>query len=192
MLTQEKIKAINREIERFNSDTNNLPEDRIPVNIEEKIRKNNIELNKYCFDLRDDILGEIKKEEGKFKINIQARDHYYRKRFTMGHELAHFIKHKELIGDGVDDGKVGNKLYRTMYRKNDKITPKEEVEANRYSAELLIPNELANFIYENFFKDIKKEDSMDIDINFLEFLSKKFQVSAAVVSFRIKNLIKQS
>jgi Zn-dependent peptidase ImmA (M78 family) len=192
MLTQEKIKAINREIERFNSDTNNLPEDRIPVNIEEKIRKNNIELNKYCFDLRDDILGEIKKEDGKFKINIQARDHYYRKRFTMGHELAHFIKHKELIGDGVDDGKVGNKLYRTMYRKNDKITPKEEVEANRYSAELLIPNELANFIYENFFKDIKKEDSMDIDINFLEFLSKKFQVSAAVVSFRIKNLIKQS
>jgi Zn-dependent peptidase ImmA (M78 family) len=192
MLTQEKIKAINREIERFNSDTNNLPEDRIPVNIEEKIRKNNIELNKYCLDLKDDILGEIKKEEGKFKINIQARDHYYRKRFTMGHELAHFIKHKELIGDGVDDGKVGNKLYRTMYRKNDKITPKEEVEANRYSAELLIPNELANFIYENFFKDIKKEDSMDIDINFLEFLSKKFQVSAAVVSFRIKNLIKQS
>ena len=189
MLTQEKIKIINKQIEGFNSDPNNLPEDKIPVNIEEKIRKNNIELNKYCFD---DILGEIKKEDGKFKINIQARDHYYRKRFTMGHELAHFIKHKELIGDGVDDGKVGNKLYRTMYRKNDKITSKEEVEANRYSAELLIPNELANFIYESFFKNIKKEDSLDIDINFLEFLSKKFQVSTAVVSFRIKNLIQQS
>ena len=191
MLTQEKIKIINKQIEGFNSDPNNLPEDKIPVNIEEKIRKNNIELNKYCFDLKDDILGEIKKEDGKFKINIQARDHYYRKRFTMGHELAHFIKHKELIGDGVDDGKVGNKLYRTMYRKNDKITSKEEVEANRYSAELLIPNELANFIYESFFKNIKKEDSLDIDINFLEFLSKKFQVSTAVVSFRIKNLIQQ-
>ena len=79
-----------------------------------------------------------------------------------------------------------------MYRKNDKITSKEEVEANRYSAELLIPNELANFIYESFFKNIKKEDSLDIDINFLEFLSKKFQVSTAVVSFRIKNLIQQS
>ena len=192
MLTQEKIKTINKQIESFNSDPNNLPEDKIPVNIEEKIKKNNIELNKYCFDLGDDILGEIKKENGKFIINIQARDHYYRKRFTMGHELAHFIKHKELIGEGVDDGKVGNKLYRTMYRKNDKITSKEEVEANRYSAELLIPNELANFVYESFFKNIKKEDSLDIDINFLEFLSKKFQVSTAVVSFRIKNLIQQS
>ena len=189
MLTQEKIRAINKQIEIFNSDLNNLPEDKIPVNIEEKIRKNNIELNKYCFDLKDNILGEIIKENGKFLINIQARDHYYRKRFTMGHELAHFIKHKELIGDGVDDGKVGNKLYRTIYRKNDKITSKEEVEANHYSAELLIPNKLANFIYQNFFKDIKKEDSLDIDINFLEFLSKKFQVSTAVVSFRIKNLI---
>ena len=94
MLTQEKIKIINKQIEGFNSDPNNLPEDKIPVNIEEKIKKNNIELNKYCFDLKDDILGEIKKEDGKFKINIQARDHYYRKRFTMGHELAHFIKHK--------------------------------------------------------------------------------------------------
>jgi Zn-dependent peptidase ImmA (M78 family) len=192
MLTQEKIKTINKQIESFNSDPNNLPEDKIPVNIEEKIKKNNIELNKYCFDLGDDILGEIKKENGKFIINIQARDHYYRKRFTMGHELAHFIKHKELIGDGVDDGKVGNKLYRTINRKNDKITSKEEVEANRYSAELLIPSELANFIYESFFKNIKKEHSLDIDINFLEFLSKKFQVSTAVVSFRIKNLIKQS
>ena len=192
MLTQEKIKAINKQIEIFNSDPDNLPEDKIPVNIEEKIKKNNIELNKYCFDLKDNILGEIIKENGKFLINIQARDHYYRKRFTMGHELAHFIKHKELIGDGVDDGKVGNKLYRAVYRKNDKITSKEEVEANRYSAELLIPNKLANFIYESFFKDIKKEDSLDIDINFLEFLSKKFQVSTAVVSFRIKNLIQQS
>ena len=189
MLTQEKIKAINKQIEIFNSDSDNLPEDKIPVNIEEKIRKNNIELNKYCFDLKDNILGEIKKENGKFIINIQARDHYYRKRFTMGHELAHFIKHKELIGDGVDDGKVGNKLYRAVYRKNDKITSKEEVEANHYSAELLIPNKLTNFIYESFFKDINKEDSLDIDINFLEFLSKKFQVSTAVVSFRIKNLI---
>ena len=189
MLTQEKIKAINKQIEIFNSDPDNLPEDKIPVNIEEKIRKNNIELNKYCFDLKDNILGEIIKENGKFLINIQARDHYYRKRFTMGHELAHFIKHKELIGDGVDDGKVGNKLYRAVYRKNDKITSKEEVEANHYSAELLIPNKLTNFIYESFFKDINKEDSLDIDINFLEFLSKKFQVSTAVVSFRIKNLI---
>ncbi len=192
MLNQEKIKAINRQIEIFNSDPDRLPEDKIPVNIEEKIRKENIELEKYCFDLNENILGEIKKENGKYKINIQARDHYYRKRFTMGHELAHFILHKELIGDGVDDGKVENKLYRTMFRKNDKITSKEEVEANRYSAKLLIPNELANFIHESFFRDIKKADSLDIDINFLEFLSKKFQVSTAVVSFRIKNLIKQS
>ena len=61
MLTQEKIKTINKQIESFNSDPNNLPEDKIPVNIEEKIKKNNIELNKYCFDLKDDILGEIKK-----------------------------------------------------------------------------------------------------------------------------------
>jgi hypothetical protein len=71
MLTQEKIKAINKQIEIFNSDPNRLPEDTIPVNIEEKIRKENIELEKYCFDLKDDILGEIKKEDGKFKITFK-------------------------------------------------------------------------------------------------------------------------
>lgn len=190
-LTQTIIKIINKEIESFNI-RQSLPEDKIPVNIEEKIRKENIELDKYCFDLKEDILGEIKKENGKFKINIQARDHYYRKRFTMGHELAHFILHKEILGDGVDDGKVGDKLYRTMFRKNDKITSKEEVDANRYSAKLLIPDDLANYIYSNFFKDFKKDDSLDIDLNFLEFLSKKFQVSTAVVSFRIKNLIRKN
>jgi len=190
MLTQTIIRAINKEIENFNN-RQALPEDRIPVNIEEKIRKENIELDKYCFDLKEDILGEIKKENGKFKINIQARDHYYRKRFTMGHEFAHFILHKEILGDGVDDGKVGDKLYRAIFRKNDKITSKEEVDANRYSAKLLIPDDLANYIYSNFFKDFKKDDSLDIDLNFLDFLSKKFQVSTAVISFRIKNLIKK-
>ena len=59
MLSKGKIKKINEEIAKFNADQS-LPENRIPVDIEEKIRKFGIELDKYCVDLEDEILGEIK------------------------------------------------------------------------------------------------------------------------------------
>ena len=192
MLNKGKIKKINEEIAKFNADQS-LPENRIPVNIEEKIRKFGIELDKYCVDLEDEILGEIKKENGKYKINIQAMDHYYRKRFTMGHELGHFVLHKELIGDGVDDGKVGEKMYRTVYKNNGKISPIQEVDANRFSAELLIPEALAKFVVSGFPEImIKDEDdgSFDYDNDFLEFLSNKFEVSKAVIGFRLRKFIK--
>ena len=157
---------------------------KVPVNIEEQIRSEGIILNKSYLDFEKGTCGELKKENGKFIINISWVDHYYRKRFTMAHELAHFELHKHLIGEGVDD----NMEYKKLYRKNNKITNKEEAEANERAAQILMPEgaiiELAQLT------EIVKlvEGKIDIDLLWLDYLSKKFQVSKEAFTIRLAKL----
>jgi Zn-dependent peptidase ImmA (M78 family) len=161
-----------------------LSKHKVPVNIEEQIRGEGIILDKNYPYFEVDILGEIKKENDKFFINIRGVDHYYRKRFTMAHELGHFILHKDLIGNGVDD----NKEYKKLYRANNKITNKEEAEANERAAQILMPEgaiiELAKLT--EIIKLVKGE--IDIDLLWLDYLSKKFQVSKEAFTIRLAKL----
>ena len=86
--------------------------------------------------LEDSLSGKITKvkdSEDKYYITINGLHHPNRQRFTIGHELAHFFLHKSKIGDGIED----NSLYRS-----EKINNLEDVEANRFSAKLLMPMEL--------------------------------------------------
>jgi Zn-dependent peptidase ImmA (M78 family) len=157
---------------------------KVPVNIEEQIRSEGIILNKSYLDFEKGICGELKKENGKFIINISWADHYYRKRFTMAHELGHFVLHKDLIGDGVDD----NKEYKKLYRANNKITNSQEVEANDYAAKVLMPEEaiIALAKLTEIIKLVKGE--IDIDLLWLDYLSKKFQVSKEAFTIRLAKL----
>ncbi len=156
---------------------------KVPVNIEEQIRSEGIILNKSYLDFEKGICGELKKENGKFIINISWVDHYYRKRFTMAHELGHFILHKDLIGNGVDD----NKEYKKLYRTNNKITNAQEAEANDYAAKVLMPEE-AIIALAKLTEIIKSVSEVDIDILWLDYLSKKFQVSKEAFTIRLAKL----
>ncbi len=152
-----------------------------PVNVEGIIRLFNIELDRNA-DLHDAILGEIrKKEDGRYKISVQKKDHYYRKRFTMAHELGHFLLHGNLIGEGVDD----NVAYRSVPEGNfynPKITPREETEANQFAASVLMPEMLLlpriQGVTEAFTPD------------FVNTLAREFQVSQQAMRIRIDSLRK--
>jgi len=157
---------------------------KIPINIEEEIKGRGIKLEKYCVDLEDSVLGEIKKEGESYVINIQALDHYYRKRFTMAHELGHFELHKDLLGDGVDE----TKEYTRLYRRNNRISISEEVEANKYAADKLMP-ELAIKEVSSLVQVINKDG--EIDLNILDYLYKKFQVSKTALANRLRTLFKE-
>lgn len=146
----------------------------IPVNIEGVIRLYGIDLDKNA-NIADGISGEIRKvNEEKYKISIQKKDHYYRKRFTMAHELGHFLLHKDKIGDGVNDSPA----YRTVDKDdlyNEQITEEQETEANRFAANLLMPKEALEY-YLN--KENKSLDEMSII----------FQVSQKALGIRAGNL----
>ena len=78
--------------------------------------------------------------EAGYLIVINSRHHPNRRRFTGAHELGHYIYHRDLL-----DGGTGDTLaYRSdgSESPNERIGPAQETEANRFAANLLMPNRL--------------------------------------------------
>lgn len=65
-----------------------------------------------------------------FVITINSDHAPTRQRFTLAHEIAHFIKHRKQLEAG---SIVDNALYRSL------LPEPMEWEANRYAAQLLMP-----------------------------------------------------
>jgi Zn-dependent peptidase ImmA (M78 family) len=65
-----------------------------------------------------------------FEIKINKYDLPERQRFTVAHEIAHYLLHRNDIGSGV----VDNILYRSV------LTSKKETEANALAAEIVMPS----------------------------------------------------
>ncbi|MEK4035828.1 ImmA/IrrE family metallo-endopeptidase [Methylocystis sp. IM3] len=113
-----------------------------------------------------DASGKIERDlDGGYLITINARHSETRKRFTLAHEIAHYILHRHLIGDGI----VDSALYRSD--RGDAV----ERQANSYAASILMPAPLV---------DEKWKAGADTP----ELLAKAFHVSPTVAEIRIKEL----
>ena len=81
-----------------------------------------------------DLAGKIEKllTDGKpeFVITLNSTHAPNRQRFTLAHEIAHFIKHRKQLEAG---GIVDNAMYRSL------LPEPMEWDANRYAAQLLMP-----------------------------------------------------
>ena len=75
------------------------------------------------------ISGEIKKTDGEVVIRVNRHDVKERQRFTLAHEIAHFLLHEEKIGDGI----VDDILYRSS------LSDELEAQANRLAADIVMP-----------------------------------------------------
>ncbi len=76
------------------------------------------------------VSGEIRPaESGSYVIKINRHEARSRQRFTLAHELSHFLLHKDRIGEGISD----TVLYRSS------LTDSVEAEANRLAADLIMP-----------------------------------------------------
>lgn len=92
--------------------------------------------------LEDDISGElVRVGEDEFQINVNVMDSLTRQRFTIAHELGHFIFHRSLIGDGVDDNRAYRSTDQGRYH-NQAIGRAEETQANKFAASFLMPMQL--------------------------------------------------
>ena len=80
-----------------------------------------------------------------YAIFVNDADAPVRKRFTIAHEIAHFILHKGEIGDGI----VEDALYRSG------LSNKQEAEANKLAADILMPWHLINQALSEPFKTIQ-------------------------------------
>ncbi len=110
----------------------------------------------------DNISGAIAKDpdsESGYSIYVNINHHPNRQRFTIAHEIAHYIFHKEQIGDGIRE----DILFRSS------LSNDLEKEANSWASEILMPDHL-----------LKKEEEKDI-----EKLAKKFEVSTQAMAIKM-------
>lgn len=89
--------------------------------------------------LQENISGMLEKlPSGRFKITVNANHPRTRRRFTLAHELGHYMLHRHLVGSGIDDNKAYRSTNEGKYHNTD-IGPKQETEANKFAANILMP-----------------------------------------------------
>jgi len=77
------------------------------------------------------ISGEIRPVLDGYQISVNRHDSTRRQRFTVAHEISHFLLHRDQIGDGITD----DVLYRSS------LSDSREAEANRLAADIILPRE---------------------------------------------------
>ena len=152
----------------------------VPVDVEGLPEKMGIQFRKAF--LPREISGMLERWEDTFLITVAANDPHTRQRFTLAHELGHYMLHRKLIGAGLDDDRAYRSTEAGKYH-NTLIGPREETEANRFAANLLMPVEL-----------IAREwnaRNRVISQNVVEEMATLFKVSKKSMEIRLENSIIQ-
>lgn len=126
-------------------------------------------------ELGEDCSGVLVRNEGCAVIGVNQDHHPNRQRFSIAHEIAHFVLHK---GDTyIDKGY----LVHFRDRESGSGTKQEEMAANAFAAALLMP---AKQVREAF-----KQQPFDLTEDAgLERLARKFKVSLQAMTYRLMNL----
>lgn len=118
------------------------------------------------------ISGEIRPspDNNGFVIRVNRHDPAKRQRFTVAHELAHFLLHQDQIGTGIADD--------VLYRSN--LSDRREAEANRLAADILMPDALvAEYV------NVAKEKGVG---DLMLYLAEQFKVSEAAMKIKLDGL----
>jgi Zn-dependent peptidase ImmA (M78 family) len=86
--------------------------------------------------LKPGISGQIKETDGIVLVKINRHDSKGRQRFTLAHEIAHFLLHKHALIGGIED----TMLFRSS------LSNQLEVEANRLAADIVMPFSLIDAV----------------------------------------------
>lgn len=147
---------------------------RVPVPIENVLR--HLDLLAQARPLAD-ASGLLVVEKGRGLISYNAGHSQVRQRFTIAHEIGHFVLHAK---DKVQSLFVD----RSVFRRDEGSSTgsdTQEVDANRFAAALLMPNALVRAEIERHQFDLDDEEDVGT-------LAKRFNVSTAAMSYRLTNL----
>lgn len=121
------------------------------------------------------ISGQISREAEGYVVRVNRNEARERQRFTIGHELAHFLLHRDII-DSSPNGIQDTVLYRSGAPQNI------EYEANRLAAELVMPKQLVEKELNEKFNGVVTEAS-------IEALANRFEVSKAAMEIRLSDFV---
>ena len=125
-----------------------------------------------------DVSGCLIRKDGQGIIGINPSQSESRKRFTIAHEIGHFILH---TGEEIHLDRAQS--FRVNFRdsKSSVAVYPDEMEANFFAAELLMPTEFVS-------RDIQTMDLAPEDDSMLQELAERYQVSIQALTYRLINL----
>ncbi|MFY0602597.1 MAG: ImmA/IrrE family metallo-endopeptidase [Flavobacteriaceae bacterium] len=157
----------------------NLNANTAPIPIKKIVKQLGVELKP--FNLGSEVSGVCVIENNNARIGYNPTESEGRQRFTIAHELGHFILgHNKNANDlFVDNVKV-------MFRRNGSTTKelKQEREANIFAASILMPENLIQKEYET----LEKKDNFLTDDKIVQELASLFKVSQIAMTYRLINL----
>ena len=131
---------------------------------------------------KGELAGMLIRDDAKrgIMIGVNSLHHSNRQRFTIAHECGHLRLHK------------GQRTYvDRSFRLNrrdevsSQATDAEEIEANRFAAELLMPYDMIKEDLMTYQPDIEDEDE-------LRKLADRYGVSLLALTLRIKSIVKHA
>lgn len=139
----------------------------VPISVEEIAKHYHIQIRK---SPSNDFSGLLYRKEDNAFMAINSKESKVRQRFTIAHELGHFILHTNKITfvDFRDTPEQSNK------------SPKER-EANQFAASLLMPKHLLE-------RDVKALNVSSISEHEVFFLAERYNVSKEAMTYRLLNL----
>jgi Zn-dependent peptidase ImmA (M78 family) len=148
---------------------------RVPIPLESVIR--HLGLVSQARPLAD-ASGVLVVENGRGLIGYNANHSPVRQRFTIAHEIGHFVLHAPRNKQ--------SRLFvdRSVFKRDDTSSTGndvEEIDANKFAAALLMPEVLVRSEISRHQLDLDDEDDVSS-------LARRFNVSAAAMSFRLENL----
>ncbi|MDC9529175.1 ImmA/IrrE family metallo-endopeptidase [Pseudoalteromonas sp. Angola-7] len=102
--------------------------------------------------LEGNLAGEIKETDGIVTIRVNSHDVKARQRYTIAHEIAHYLLHRHLLKDGIQD----TPLYRSH------LSSTIEREADSLAADILMPDHIVQNLLSNHSQDYKNEKLYEI------------------------------
>lgn len=102
-----------------------------------------------------------------FEIRVNKYEMSERQRFTVAHEIAHYLLHRDDIGAGIVDS--------IMYRSN--LTSRKETEANRLAADIVMPARVVG-------RELERLGGKRTD-DAVEKLASMFRVSVPAMKIRL-------
>jgi Zn-dependent peptidase ImmA (M78 family) len=150
---------------------------RPPVDVEAIAKRNNTVIHRRGVD--EDFSGYLIRnaDQSSGVIGVNSKHPLNRQRFTIAHELGHFLLHG---GNNVHIDKQF--LVRRRDKDSSKGTSPEEMEANLFAAELLIPEAFLS-------RDMKEAGSFNFpEDDRVAELAKKYRVSQQAMTIRLTTL----
>lgn len=147
-----------------------------PIPIERIAAALNAQVHYSPFSGDGELAGMLLRKDGKIIIGVNSSHHSNRQRFTIAHELGHLQYHE---GEMHVDRKL--QINRRDANSSLAIDP-DEIEANRFAAEILVPFRMLS-------KDLMTQP-IDIEDGIqIRALAEKYQVSQQTMTHRVSNAV---